>query len=537
MATTTKATITNTVPATQTRELDRQLSYLDGTSLVVGTIIGSGIFASPGSVIHHAGSGGASLIIWVFSGLIAYLGSLCYAELALSIPSAGGEVTYLKRAYNDIISFTYMWANVFITRPASFGIITLIFGEYLCRFVTPFARPEQGLDECSHSVWTQVFAFICALVVSFLNIWSLRRAAVVLSFSTGIKVVALVGLTSIGLAYFFAALIGSPLNGRTEDQIMLSISFINTSSTIYDYPAAFMSALWAYDGWNGLSYAIEELNESKDLVPILSLSIPLVTLLYAAANSAYIISLPYEIVSSSETVAVDLLLSIFGEFGEILMTLFVCISTFGAAIGSLYASSRLVFSAARDGQLPSRLSVLHSTTKTPLWAILSQFILTCFYLIIGDFEQLVIIFGTSTLFFYFITVFGMLRLRYSEPNLRRPYITSSINAWIFCTVTLFLVIVELFANPLSTLVSIAFISIGIPIQLYRQYLQKKKITGFRSLTEYEEVEQNDPEDNDVQKVSEESHLAEATIDEERKIRERIMRRRSYSDEEGTIAIV
>jgi amino acid transporter len=313
---------------------------------------------------------------------------------------------------------------------------------------------------------TSFTAFICSFIVTLLNAVSTKAAASVMGMSTGVKVTVLVLIAGIGLVFFTSALAGEPINGRTENKVTTSLSFYNTSANVLDFPQALMSALWAYDGWNGLNYAAEEMRSTEDLVLVIKWSVPLVATLYFACNAAYIIALPSSVVSSSETVGVDLAESIAGVPGRVIMSLFVCISAFGAAMGTVFSGSRLIFSAARDGQLPSSFGVLNEITSTPIRALLLQWSLTCFYLIIGDFDVLVGVFGSATWTFYFLTVAGMMRIRARSSNPDAYYYRAPLVAPIvFCSASLSLVIIEFIARPISGLVAMSFTALGLPVYL------------------------------------------------------------------------
>jgi amino acid transporter len=462
----------NTIPNNNT--LQKTLTLRQGIVLVLGTIIGSGVFASPGVVFRHCKSGGMALTVWTLSGILAFAGALCYAELASSIPKAGGEVNYLERAYGSLISFLFVWTNSLITRPAAFGIISLIFGEYTCRAIyyssstggnivvnnTSTSSPCMG-----NTPITKSLAICCATVVALLNAYSVTLTTKMLSISTITKILALM---LIGLGGIIVALGGG--GSGSLNIIVHPISFSGSSSNPIDYPPAFLACLWAFDGWNNLAYAAEEMIEPSQLVLVTKWSIPIVIVLYVIVNGAYIIVLPPDIVSNSETLGVDLAVLFLGnDLGRVIMPACVAISAFGAALGSMFSGSRIVFASGRDSQsLPRCLGKTSPWFQTPLRAVLCQYLIACtFLLLVGDFERLIGLFGSSTWFFYGLTVFGMIRLRGKEPLLHRPYRAPRIAAWSFCITAITLLGIEFASSPYTSIIAFTFIVAGIPVWYWR----------------------------------------------------------------------
>lgn len=220
----------------------------------------------------------------------------------------------------------------------------------------------------------------------------------------------------------------------------------------------------------------------QDLVRVIKLSVPIVASLYFACNAAYLIVLPIGLVASSETVGVDLAESVASIFGRIMMSLIVCTSAFGAAMGTMFSGSRLVYSAARDGQLPGFFSVVNQTTETPVRAMLLQMMLTWFYSI-GNFDQLISVFGSATWFFYLLTVLGLFRLRRMRDLKIQPEYTAPFPAMLlFCLLAFVLVVVECIAKPLSTALAFAFIIAGLPVSCF---------LGFRTASGWTRVEPGD----------------------------------------------
>ncbi|KAH9253487.1 hypothetical protein BASA81_008534 [Batrachochytrium salamandrivorans] len=448
--------------------LVRQLSWLDGVSLVVGSIVGSGVFASSGVVARHTGSTGASLGIWAVAGGLALMGAMCYVELGTRFPSAGGEIAYLAEGFESSIwSYAFMWTNVIMTRPLSMAIVCRIVGEYLVEFV---AKSSGGGDG-NHTEWAvQLAALLAALSATLLLAVSTNAATMVLKGTTALKLAAL-GMI-IGLAFWHT------VAGRETGNAGHEISFAGSSTNWLVYPQALLSCLWAFDGWNSLNYASEEL-VGGSMVQIISLSLPGITLLYLLTNLAYFAVIPLPVVKSSETIGIDFI-RLTAPSMEPLLLLCICLSTFGAAIGSMFTGSRIVYSAAVAGQLPMALGKLTSK-GAPMVALGFQFALVVGFLLLGDFEFLVELFGCVAWLFYFITVMGLGRIRWRERGLEvEPhgyYRVHWLAIVLFLVVSLGMVCFSVAAKPGNGLIALLFVSSSLPIwMVWRRYTPPKAAT-------------------------------------------------------------
>jgi len=450
--------------ARQQQQLRKSLTLWDGFNLVVGSIIGSGIFASPGVVFKHTGSGGASLLVWAFAGLIALCGAVSYVELALALPSAGGEVTYMTRFFGKTAGFLFTWANATVSRPAAFAITSIVCGQYLCRLA--YGDVAECKDGSSTTV--MIISFLAAGLVFAVNVLSSNATTITLRTSTTTSVFALGVAVLIGLLH---ALEVKTLGSR--------IGFAGTSTNILDWSPAFLAALWAYDGWNTLNYASEELASADDFLRIIKLSIPFVTGLFVFVNAAYLIALPENVVAHSETIGVDLATTAFGRVGASVMPLFVATSAFGSAVGNMFGGARLVFSSARDGTLPEYLADLSPRSALPVKAVFCQTVLGCGFLLVGNFEELVSMFSCATWGFYFVTVAGLIRARVMEPDMPRPYKVPLIAPVIFSIASLLLILIEFVSKPKSSITAFVFILLGIPFFRLQKFSVFRQMCCFR----------------------------------------------------------
>ncbi|KAJ6277612.1 amino acid permease-domain-containing protein [Bipolaris maydis] len=471
-------------------EKNKSLTYLNGLSLVIGLIIGSGIFSSPSQVNKNAGSPGASLLVWLIAGILAWTGAASYAELGGAIPLNGGAQVYLSKIFGEWAGFLFTWCAVMVLKPGSAAIIAIIFGEYVVRAVI-------GAEAVDAGTWlNKSVALVGLVIVTLLNCISTKlgtRSADVFMF---LKFFALLGVTVIGIV---VAATGLSYKGKANDDWKHHGWFEDTSENVSNWAVALYAGLWAFDGWDNVNYVTGEFkNPTRDLPRVIHTSLPLVILCYILANISYFLVLPASVIESSNTVAVAFGSQVFGPVGALILALFVSGSCFGALNATTFTSGRLVYAAGKEGYLPSmfgniglgknhRAIRLHSLNAnqskskipqklvnwfadedagfffTPISAMLLNAFLTIIYIVVGSFDTLVTFYGVAGYAFYFQTVLGLIVLRVREPDLERPYKTWITTPIIFCCVSLFLLSRAVFAEPLQTLLVVAFMVVGLVI--------------------------------------------------------------------------
>ncbi|ROW08981.1 hypothetical protein VMCG_02903 [Cytospora schulzeri] len=507
---------TPTVAATQngglgggSLEKHKTLTYLNGLSLIVGLIIGSGIFSSPSQVNANVGSPGAALIVWVIAGVLAWTGAASYAELGGAIPLNGGSQVYLAKIYHEIWGFLFMWSAVLVLKPGSSAIISIIMGEYIVRAVI-------GAEAETINPWINKSVGLVGLfLVTFLNCVSTKLGTRVNDMLMFMKFIALLGVTITGIVvactgYSYG---GNPnLDWKTHDW------FEGTSKETSSWAVALYAGLWAFDGWDNTNYVVGEFrNPSRDLPRVIHTAMPMVILCYVLANISYFLVLPLAATNSSNTIAVLFGAKVFGPIGSLFLALIVGASCFGALNSSTFTSSRLVYAAGKEGYIPAffgRIGVGSSSpenshvssTRTRSWfsARLARFVgdedtglfftpvnalvlnctLTTAYVLVGEFDTLLTFYGVAGYSFYFLTVLALIVLRAREPNLERAYRTWISTPIIFCCVSLFLLTRAVFAEPLQTMIVIAFVVAGVPVY----YLRVKRRSPAKRPRDYDEDE-------------------------------------------------
>ncbi|KAL2815886.1 amidase signature domain-containing protein [Aspergillus granulosus] len=459
-------------------ERNKTLTYLNGLSLVVGLVIGSGIFSSPSQVNANAGSPGGALIAWLVAGLLAWTGAASYAELGGAIPLNGGAQAYLSKIFGELAGFLFTWCAVLVLKPGSAAIISIIFGEYIVRAIIG-AEVEQVNPWINKGV-----AFGGLFFVTCLNCLSTRLAARIGDLFMFFKFVALLGVTIIGI---IVAATGLSSKGNANEEWKIGW-FEGTTTDISGWAMALYAGLWAFDGWDNTNYVTGEFkNPNRDLPRVIHTAMPLVIVSYLLANISYFFVLPHSTIEASNTVAVQFGDKVFGSIGALIFALIVSASCFGALNATIFTSGRLVYAAGKEGYLPSLFGNLWtqgSTSSsmnrlqhrswanklvsrlfgngtwigyTPINAMALNSVLTLVYIIVGEFKTLVTFYGVAGYTFYFLTVLGLIVLRVREPHLERPYKTWISTPIIFCCVSLFLLSRAIIAEPLQTLIVVAFI--------------------------------------------------------------------------------
>ncbi|KDQ33322.1 hypothetical protein PLEOSDRAFT_1110514 [Pleurotus ostreatus PC15] len=427
----------------------------EGIALVVGLQIGSGIFSSPGVVVANTHSVGASLTVWLVSGLLAWTGASSFAELGSAIPLNGGAQAYLAYAYGPLISYLFAWTAIIALKPGGNAVISLIFAEYLNRIFWHTTRDDVSPDDLPQ--WaiklTAIGAvlFVTLLCIAARNLGS--RAAVIF---TSVKVLALVSVTILGIVQL--------ARGRASTSLTTPL-FEGSSRSPSAYSLALYSGLWAFDGWDQANYVGGELtNPEKNIPRAIHSSMAIVTVLFLLANVSYFVVLDKATVGLSNTVAMDFGRKLFGPVGGFVFAFMVAFSCFGALNGSFFTTSRLIYAAGREHFLPEVFGRLHKSRGTPLNASLLQAAITITFILIGGgFRSLINFSVVASWGFYFLTVLGLVILRVKEPNLERPYKTFIITPLTFCGVALFLLCMPIIAAPLEAMAVLGFVAAGIPV--------------------------------------------------------------------------
>lgn len=463
-------------------QLIRGLTLVAAVSVVVGNVIGTGVFLKARVMTCNVGTPGMVLGVYIFAGLLSLAGALTYAELAAMMPKAGGEYVFLREAYGRLWAFLYGWMSFFIGKAgsqAALGISFAIFlnillggvlsGEYITANLLGYQVPFGKL---------QIVALAAIAIVTLINCAAVKVSGSVAAVLTGIKI-ALVLLVGIGAfllaqgadwAHFAMSNVGGACEG-----VAASARF-----GIGGFVAAMLGALWAYDGWNNVTLVAGEVqNPQRNLPRALIGGMLLVAGLYIFVNFAYFYALsPTEVanVSAVSSVATEVARKFLGPMAISLIAVALLSSTFGTLHTSILTGARVPYAMARDGLFLNSLSTVSPRTHVPIGALIAQAIWACILTLSGSFDALTdyAIFGLWI--FYALVTASVFVFRKRRPDAERPYRTWGypIVPILFLIVATFLLVFTIWTTPRQALTGIGLIALGLPVYWYWSRLNTRR---------------------------------------------------------------
>jgi len=436
-----------------TGDLPRVLNATHATAIVVGIIIGSGIFLVPREMMAAVGSSRMVYAVWIVGGLLSLFGAMSYAEVAAMKPRVGGEYAFLRDAYGDLVAFLYTWTWVTIAKPASIATIAAGLMRVLGTFAVFgfFTHPAfLGL------LWSQVFAIAATWIITVLNIVSTRDSANVQTALTWLKVLMILVIAGFCFTSFE--------HGSWHN---LATSFTGARGGFAGFMIALIAALWAYDGWSDVSQMAGEIQNPQRSMPLALVGgVAIVGTLYMLTNAAIQYVLPSATIAQSARPAADALLLTAGHFGAALVSIGMAISICATFVGSSLSGARVPFAAARDRLFPSALARIHPRFQTPSSSLILQAVLSSLLLLaIGRFQALFSLAIFSEWLFYALTAATVFVFRHREPDTPRPYRVTGypVVPALFILAALVLLVFSFADQPRNSLIGTAVILCGIPL--------------------------------------------------------------------------
>jgi APA family basic amino acid/polyamine antiporter len=406
----------------------RAISRLDATAIVVGSMIGSGIFIVSAEILRTVGSPGLLLLVWGVSGLVTLLGALAYGELAAMFPRAGGQYVYLREGISPLLGYLYGWTLFLVIQTGTIAAVAVAFARFTAVLVpalTPdvflggtitLPRPigpiEVGLS------YQRLFAILSVALLTWLNVRGVRTAALVQTSLTAIKTLALAALILLGLSIGRDAAVVAANFGAG-----FGVGGGITAALLPAIGAALVGSLFAMDAWNNVGFVAGEMERpEKDLPFAMATGVLAVTTLYLLANVAYLSVLPADQIAGApqDRVGTAALQAMFGDAGLYLMAVAIMISTFGCNNGLILAGARVYYAMARDNLFFRRTGALHPTHRTPAFALGVQAVWASVLCLSGTYSQLLEFVIFAAVLFYLLTTIGLFALRARRPDLPRP---------------------------------------------------------------------------------------------------------------------
>ena len=390
----------------QTAAMPRQtLSVTDACAMIVGLIVGAGIFGTPSIVAGAVGDESTLYMVWIAGGVFSIIGALCYAELATAFPSAGGEYHFLQRAFGRSLAFLYGWARMTVIVAGSIAVFAYLFGDYLSRVI--------NLGAHSSAIW----AALVVVVLTGVNYCGIREGKATQNVFTVLEVGGLVLIIVAGL--FFAAPPAAVVPAAAgADQPWYMGAGIGS---------AMIFVLFTYGGWNDAAYISAEVrNRDRNMVRALLIAISVVALLYVLVNFAYLKGLGYDQMARSNAVAADLLKAVWGPTGEKVIAIMIAIAALTSVNGSMIVGARSNYALGRDWPMLSYLGQWHEASGSPRNAMLVQGAIALALVGLGAIQNsgfkglveysLPVFWG-----FFLLTGIALFVLRAKEPDAPRPF--------------------------------------------------------------------------------------------------------------------
>ncbi len=456
-------------------KLKRQLTLFDSTMIMVGIIIGSGIFLTTGIMAEDIPSAALILGAWIIGGLLTLAGALTYAELGAAMPEAGGQYVYLREAYGPSFGFLFGWILFLVYMTGGIAGLAVAFAEYFGYFFPKLSIQNiifvKDLDIFGYtfklSLSSGKLVGVAAIIfLSLMNIMGTRFGKGIQNVFTVVKIGALLAIIVLG----FTAGKGTPIDFSVNPT---GLSF---GALITGFGLALVAISWAFDGWNNVNFVAGEIKNPKRNLPIaLIWGTLIITLLYVLVNYIYLYALPISQMAGVERIAEKATTALFGGTTAAIISAAVVVSTFGALNGSILAGPRVYYAMAKDGLFFKRVAKIHPKFGTPAFSIVVQGVWASILTLSGTFKQLITYVIFVSIIFWITAAVAVFTLRKKFPDMPRPYKTWGypVVPAIFIIASFGILINTLLEKPRESLAGLGITIIGVPVYYYWKRMTKK----------------------------------------------------------------
>lgn len=435
-----------------TQQLRRQLSLFDSTCLIVGIIIGVGIYQMAPDIAKGAGGAWGVMGIWVLGGLLSLCGALSYAELATAYPQEGGDYVYLGRAYGKWAGFLFGWAQLVIVRPGDIAVMAFAFATYACAVWDPLAGTAFPYAQ-------ELYAVAAVVVLTLINVLGVREGKWTQNLLTTVKAAGLLFIVA-------AACVAQPKVAPVEPAGQLPFSL------------ALIFVLFTYGGWNEMAYVAAEVKDPRrNIVRALFIGTGAVMALYLLVNGAFLHTLGFEGLAASKAVATDTVAAAAPRVAGGLISALICVSALGAVNGLVFAGARISYAVGADHRLFAWLGRWHPRLGTPAAALLLQgAIAVTLILALGSFVNAVLYTAATVYSFYLGSTLAAIVLRRKEPRVERPYrvVGYPFTPLVFAGACVFLIYSAVVYKPWIALISSGLLLAGLPLWRLSNHMASSK---------------------------------------------------------------
>lgn len=458
----------------------QSLGLMDGTLIVIGSMIGSGIFIVSADITRNVGSAGWLVAVWLITGFMTLTAALSYGELSGMFPKAGGQYVYLKEAYNPLMGFLYGWSFFAVIQTATIAAVGVAFSKFLAYLVPELGNNYFLFDAGITKVYSgQLVAIAIIFLLTYINSKGVKEGKVIQTIFTSAKLLALFGLIVLGFLLAkenfwaenwksgFTAM--QDLGQKDANGTLIPTSWVGISggALMGAIASAMVGSIFSSDSWNNVTFIAGEMKNPKRNIGLsLFLGTLIVTIIYVSANLMYLYVVPLNELAFpvDDRVAVAAANRLFPSFGTILVAVLIMISTFGCNNGLIMAGARVYYTMAKDGLFFKQAATLNKNA-VPQWALWAQFLVASVLCLSGRYGDLLDMISFVVVLFYVLTIIGIFILRKKAPDHERPYkafgypvlpIVYIVLGISFCTLLLLY-------KPAYTWPGFIIVAIGIPL--------------------------------------------------------------------------
>jgi basic amino acid/polyamine antiporter, APA family len=421
------------------------LSVVDMIALILGVVIGTGIFKTPSMIAANTGKTDVFFLAWLAGGIISLIGALCYAELATAYPHTGGDYHYLTRAFGRKVGFLFVWSRMTVIQPGSIAMLAFVFGDYLSQILP--------LGPYAHFF----YAALSIATLTAMNLMGTQKGKGTQNLLTSLKVVGLFSVVIVGIMASPSSSPMVPTDPKPETSFGLAMVFV----------------LLTFGGWNEAAYLSAELHEvRRNMVRALLWGLGIITAIYLLINLAYLRGLGLREMGQSEVVAADLMRRVFGQGGVKFISLLIIVSALGAINASIFTGARTNYTLGQDFSLFGFLGQWHGRSNTPKNALLFQGAIALMLVLLGTLARkgfVTMVEYTAPVFWCFFLLAGLslFVLRVKEPEVTRPFRVPlyPFTPFFFCMTCAYMLQSSVAYTGVGALVGLAVLLAGVPLLL------------------------------------------------------------------------